>query len=263
MDSLDLANKSADVAGSIVGAGVGLAVAGPTGAIGGAAIGPLITNAFKDVAARLLSPRERIRLDNAIEYITAGIEENMLAHKIVRQDDFFVGDTNFSGNGTELLEGVLLKCKAEYQSKKVRLIANIFKNVAFDDTVSAEIAYHVLSLAEQLTYHELCLLSFFGRKGDFTNFQPYNYSLTDYQSTVLKNSPGAWERMQDLMSMYRQALIKDGSGSSHIMVDTLKPHSLELHRRGRTLFDLLDLAQIPKEDVMAIVKPLGEGLSNG
>jgi hypothetical protein len=258
MDSLDLANKSADVAGSVVGASVGLIVAGPPGAIGGAAIGPIITNTFKDIAARLLSPRERSRLDSAVSYISAGIEEGLAAGKRVRQDDFFVGDANFSGNGTELLEGVLLKCKAEYQSKKVRLIANIFKNATFNDNVSAEIVYHVLNLTEQLTYHELCLLSYLGRKNEFPGFQPYDHSLSDSQSSVLKDSPGAWERMQDLMSMYRQALVKDGSGNSHLLADTLKPHRMILHKRGEAVFDLLDLTQVFREDVLAIIQPLGQ-----
>jgi len=262
MDKSDLINKGADVTGSLAGAGVGLAVAGPPGALWGAIAGPVVTNVIKDVAKRALSSRERIRLDNAITYIEAGIVENINSGRVVRQDGFFEGDNNFSSNGAELLDGVLLKCRAQYQEKKVRLISNIFKNVAFDDSISPLIAHQILNLAEGLTYQNLCLLGYFARKAEFVDFSPYEASLSS--ARYMKPSPDwltkseTWEVFQDMMSLYRQSLIKDGSGSSHLMADTLKPSEMVLEIRGQAVVQLMELVQIPQEDILAVVGPIGQ-----
>lgn len=112
MNKLELGNKGAGIVGGVIGATVGL-VGGPAGSIAGGAVDSIVADVLKDFAERMLSSRERVRLDSATSYIADGIEQELTAGRIVRQDGFFEGDANFTNKGAELLEGVLLKCKAQ------------------------------------------------------------------------------------------------------------------------------------------------------
>jgi hypothetical protein len=159
MDKQQIGDKAINVLGAGVGAVAGMA-GGPGGIIAGSLLGAAFIETIRDVAKRMLSSKEQLRVDNASTYIAEGIIAKLNAGEIVRQDDFFQGKANFTSSGAELLEGVLLKCKEQYQERKLFFISNIFKNVAFDSSISAMAAYQALSLAEGLTYQKFCLLSF-------------------------------------------------------------------------------------------------------
>jgi outer membrane lipoprotein SlyB len=94
MDKLDTGNKVAGLLGGIVGAAVGM-LGGPVASIAGGAAGSVVADVLKDMAARTLSNRERIRFDNATLYVADSIIKSIKAGLIVRQDGFFEGDTNF------------------------------------------------------------------------------------------------------------------------------------------------------------------------
>jgi hypothetical protein len=254
MNKLDLSNKGAGVVGGIVGAVVGLP-GGPAASIGGAAVGSLVADALKDFAGRMLSGRERVRLDSATSYIADGIEQELAAGRVVRQDDFFEGDANFSSSGAELLEGVLLKCKAQYQEKKVRLIANIFKVVAFDAAISAQMAYQVLNYAESLTYQQLCIIAFYGRKEEFEDFQILNEIVHFYSSFLGQDS---WACVRDLFGFVEQGVLeaKDGAGVPGEYA-AINPGKLQLAIRGHTFFKLLGLNEVLPFDILQSMHPIG------
>ncbi|MBW3131023.1 hypothetical protein [Hymenobacter profundi] len=153
-EKLDMSDTAIDVTVGVFGAALGLL--GPNAALIGGGLGPILSATLKDFKMRVFSNREQQRLDSATVYVADSIIRDIQVGKIVRQDDFFQGENNFSSDGAELLEGVLLKCRAQYQERKVQLIANIFKNAAFAATISAQKAYQVLSMADGLTYQNLC-----------------------------------------------------------------------------------------------------------
>lgn len=243
---LDLSNKGAGALGGVVGAAIGM-LGGPAGSLAGAAAGSVIGDVLKDVASRQLSHREQVRLDNATVYIADGIVESLDAGRIVRQDGFFDGDTNFSSNGYELLEGVLLKCKAQYQEKKVKLLANLFKNVAFDAAIKANTAYQMLNLADGLTYFDLCVVSYYGRNQKpkiilpITRFGYYDNLGLDTLSAI-----------NDLFRMCQLGLLHQNNLSSPL---NQAPIDCIIDKRGEGLFTLLELEHLPESDVLEAMKP--------
>lgn len=253
MDKLELSNKGAGAIGGAVGAAVGL-VGGPVGSVAGAVLGSLVADTLKDVVSRMLSHRERIRVDNATVYISDGIKSNLAAGLSIRQDNFFEGDTNFSSNGTEILEGVLLKCKAQYQEKKVQLIANLFKNVAFNEAISPQAAYQLLNLADELTYFDLCIISYYGRIKELKHFNILPYMFHHFNEGTLGADNISAAR--DLLRLYQLGILRDADGSSFIEHTVIIPKSLCLDERGVTLFNSLELGQIDTGDVLVAMQPL-------
>lgn len=252
MSRLDISNKAAGIVGGIVGAVVGLP-GGPAASIGGAAVGSLVADALKDFAGRMLSGRERVRLDSATSYIADGIEQELAAGRVVRQDGFFEGDANFTSNGSELLEGVLLRCKAQYQDKKVRLIANIFRNVAFDATISAQAAYQMLNFADSLTYQQLCIIAFYGRKAERFELRLLKDRFHIYQADAI--GLDTWAAARDLLELYRQGILTsdDGGFIEHTVIN---PSNLSIAPRGKVAFKLLGLNEVPAADVVEAMQPL-------
>jgi len=54
---------------------------------------------------------------------------------------------------------VMLKARGAYQEKKLRLLGNLYANVAVDPSVSPSSANHLVELAGQLTYRQLVFLA--------------------------------------------------------------------------------------------------------
>ena len=198
-------------------------------------------------------------MESAAHHLAAGIQESLDAGYIQRQDEFFEGDDVFSSDGAQLLEGVLLKCRAQYQEKKVRIIANIFKSVAFNANISPSMAYQVLSLADELTYQKLCLLSYYGRRPEFAGFNIFNDPILWYPHVSFSNE--MLVVVQDLLEMHNQGIIKNDVltvDSSHIMAG-----GITLTARGQMAFDLLELRQINERDVLEAIQPLAYQTSWG
>jgi hypothetical protein len=163
----ELIELGADIAGSAAGGVLGFFAAGPGGAAVGAIAATALTkflNIISDVARRHLSKREKVRtgagllfaLEKITFYLKSGLE--------LRNDGFFDTDTTGRSKSDEILEGVLLKCRDEAEERKVRLLGNIYANVAFRPEISIAAANWLIQKADELTYRQLCMLSIIEQK---------------------------------------------------------------------------------------------------
>ena len=145
-----------EITGATIGATIG-ALGGPIGSIAGSALGIVITKGINEIAQRMLSDREHIRVGESSSYIVSGVKQKIEAGFIVRNDSFFDQSTISRSKADEIIEGVLLKCKSAYEEKKVPYISKIFENVAFS-RVNPELANQVINVSERLSFRQLCLL---------------------------------------------------------------------------------------------------------
>lgn len=148
---------------------IGFILGNSEGAAAGAALGSLLgsgVKAFTDLANRVMSEREQIRLAKSAYYTSIKIKENVAAARSLRQDGFF--DETEIGRSTadEIFEGVLLKCKNEHREKKLPFLCNIAANAPFVNTSSDQLHY-LIGVAETITYRQLCFVALVGRKDEF------------------------------------------------------------------------------------------------
>jgi hypothetical protein len=251
MDKRNWADKTAGVVGGGIGGAIGL-LGGPIGAILGGAAGSAITDTLKDVIKRTASNREKIRIDNASTYVISGLLERLNSGEIVRQDGFFAGDANFTSDGAELLDGILMKCKEQYQERKVHFISNIFKNIAFGITITARAAHQTLSLAEELTYQKLCLLAYYGNRENFSSFNIMRDPTLWYPHVEFSEEMEIC--LQDLLEMLNQGVLSNevmGTDSNSVMAGGMK-----LTAKGQRAFKLMELDQVAREDILDALQPL-------
>ncbi|WP_426669457.1 hypothetical protein ACPPVU_24985 [Mucilaginibacter sp. McL0603] len=112
----DFIGKGAEIAGGAVGGAIGL-IGGPVGAILGGALGAAFVVGIKEVINRQLSNRQEMRVAASTAYILTDVKEKLDRGYHVRTDSFFDA-TNGRSTAEELFEGILLKCKDQYQEKK-------------------------------------------------------------------------------------------------------------------------------------------------
>src|SRR5450759_2533720 len=95
-DDLTLTNRliqaGSDIVGTVSGAGLGLLIAGPPGALAGAGMAPVFSTLVSmgaEFAQRRLSPRELTRVGALIEFTSRRVRENVDAGREIRDDGFF------------------------------------------------------------------------------------------------------------------------------------------------------------------------------
>jgi hypothetical protein len=163
----ELISFGADITGAAAGGAIGFIVAGPVGAIGGAVAGSFLTKSLEivaDFAMRDLSRREKVKAgaglafayDKIVRYLDEG-------HK-PRDDGFFERSTGERSASDEILEGILFKCRNEFEEKKLKFIGNIYANTAFMPEVTIAGANWLLQKSSELTYRQLCMIAIIEQK---------------------------------------------------------------------------------------------------
>lgn len=237
----EIIDKGSEISGSLTGAAIGLAIAGPVGALGGAAIGPLVALAFKkaglELSEKLLSPREMVRVGATYVLAFNKITNEISKGKKVREDDFFTIQKDDRSKSETLLEGTLLKARNEYEEKKIKYYSNFIANLNFDESISFEKGNTLLRILEQLSYRQISILAYF--EGiDTINTERWEVSFKD------KSELGIYQDFySELMNLYSQKLLQQsGNGIS------MSASSLKISPFGKTMCALLETRDLDTED---------------
>lgn len=255
------------MAGAASGGVLGFLMGGPGGAAVGGVAGVAISKAsakvLSDVAHRSLSQREEVRIGAAATFAIQNIQIRLENGEHPRNDDFFQAQQHTSRtNAEEIFEGVLLKSKNEHEEKKVKIFGNIFANIAFTPDLKVGEANHILQIAENLTYRQMCLLSMFCRKDEIGDlelpeslhnmqsfetisiqqeiYQLYNFGLLGCRIPDSSNSSDSW-------------IASDSSNYQALLGwDDVKPNLMELSylaQRYYVIMGLDEISSIELEDV--------------
>ena len=246
-----LISMGSDITGAATGGGIGFLIGGPAGAAVGGPLGILIRRGLSDIANRVLSTREKIRVGATAWYAITKIEERRNSGDMLRDDGFFEAKGKERPGAEEIFEGVLLKAKNEHEEKKTKILGNIFANTAFNSAISVGQANHALRIAESLTYRQMCLLSL------ITVTEGIEFSDDDYGAR--KKIP--YETMSLLQEMYE---LYNGFGlitpkDSKVMLIRgwwgMSPKKFDLTPIGERYYQLMGIEEgIPDEDIKDIAR---------
>ena len=239
--------KGTEIAGGALGGAIGL-IDGRFGGVLGGGMAVAITIGIKEFFNRQLSNRQEIRIAASAVYVIDEIRKRIEQGDTIRNDSFFV-ENNGRSSAEELFEGVLLKCKDQYQEKKIFYISKIFEKAIFDDNISSETANQILSLVESFTYRKLCVISFFLRKNEFRTDilmqDPYSiYPNAKYsiELEILK---------QDILDLINLGIVVL---KNRLMLskNDVVPFQIELTNIGQLIASIMDLQLIPLTDLNLI-----------
>lgn len=255
-------STGSEMLGSVTGSVLGFVLSGPAGAAAGAGAGVAISKISKkvltDVANRSLSHREEIRIGAATILAVEEIQKKLDAGEQPRNDGFFEPHGNASrSDAEEIFEGVLLKSKNEHEEKKIELLANIFANIAFDSELSVGQANHILQIADNLTYRQMCILSLFQRKAEI---EEVTLKEDDYREKLEDSlSPETISILQEIYQLYNFGLLvcsMSNSNDDKAMVywGDVEPNRMELTALANRYYQIMGLDEISSVDLIDVAR---------
>jgi hypothetical protein len=108
-----------------------------------------------------LARLQESRLTEAIEQAARSVQALAVGGYTPRNDWFEPADDSVkaSFSGIELLEGTLIAAANEFERRKVKLVANLWAQLAYNPSVSFETCVFLLKTTNELSYQELVILA--------------------------------------------------------------------------------------------------------
>ena len=238
--------------GNTAGAVVGFLVGGPVGAAVGAAAGWAVSQGLEKVgqefSERVLGPREEARVGCVLVLAAQKILDRIESGEQVRSDGFFDSTTKARSGAEEVLESILLKSQREPQEKKLPYMANLFANIAFDSTISAEMAHQITKTAEDLTFRQLCILRLAAIKHEFDLRESGYRGQRSFATELL-------QILYECLGLYSHGYISFG-GTALLGLKDVKPASMTVQGLGASTYNLMRLRDIPRSEIVPIALQL-------
>jgi hypothetical protein len=242
----------AEVVGGAVGALQADAVGGLAGALLGSVLGPAVSVVCGDIFNRVLTRKERTRMGAVLIAAHQRFQHN-LQQGLLQVE---ANDVN-SGDGRELLEGVLSKARYAYREKKLRLLGNVYGNYPFVKEMPVDDAHQLLGLLEALSYRQITILAMIGR-GEVADLKS-----SDYRDGSRQTKMGTIAVLQEIYDLAQCALVICQARGADVY-DFLTgwhdviPSNLRLAPLGKALELIAGLAEIAPDEY-ADVRRLLEG----
>lgn len=125
----------------------------------GTLIGPVVATLSEDFIHREMSKSENTRLRFVGENVVSKVQARLDAgDQPRRDDDFYINDDYGQSSASKLLEEILLKCKQEFEAKKLISYSNFWANICFENGISYEVANSLIAQFSSLSYQQVKLL---------------------------------------------------------------------------------------------------------
>lgn len=238
-----LLQAGAEILGAGIGGAVGL-LGGPMGAIGGGVFGVVVSKSLVEFSDRFLSHRERARVGAAASITILNMQNRIDNGHQLRQDNFFEANQLNRSKAEELFEGTLIKCKDEYEEKKIQYITRIYENVAFDSNIKPEHANQVLNSVQQLSFRQLAILAYVGQNQN----NSFSVRDTDYRDSTVTVDANLQFVLQDFVLLTNQGLIFRADDTAVLDYSDIIPGGMALSLVGNEYFRLLNLSTMPNSE---------------
>ncbi len=264
-----LVDAGSKITGSAVGAGIGFLLGGPIGAaMGGGSAYMLqrgIIEVGTDIAERLLSEREKIRIGGVTIYAVDKILKKLAAGEMLRDDGFF--ESLSTGHpacaeipiierppANEVFEGILLAVQREHEENKLPFVGNLLANIFFDSIIDKAQANLLIKFAQRFSFRQMCILSLYADQDKIIEMKrrcinnPQEYSIAKRESLLSEAVElGLLFRGRDL-SFDSMPGIPVSS-----LYDLWHSENVQVAGVGRDLYRLMELERIDDGELVAIV----------
>lgn len=254
---LEISKPIAGLFSSAIGGGIAGSSGGMPGAVIGA-VGGAVAYYLADVSNRGLSRIQENRALTVLNIASRKIEEKLTAGETPRKDDFFVGhDDNYcdpnSSKAAETFESILMIAKDTYEKQKIKYIGNLYASFCFESMLLPSQMSTILSLAERLSYNDLCYLYIFRNKSLFT-MPKLDPAVHEFSSLVVKTG------IVELMKLGLIASVD--SKPAPLYFANLDVSNLQVQGLGFALYECMGLEEMSVLDAYEVVEPLGIKLSD-
>ncbi|MEG0855154.1 MAG: hypothetical protein RSG52_01620 [Terrisporobacter sp.] len=207
-----------------------------------------ITNEIDDsVYTAKESKKILISLFYALEIIRENIEKN----GIVRQNEFFEEEKNQDSIAKELLEGMIISAKNEYEENKLRYYGYLLGNIFFQNDLYKDESNRLIRIIRTLSYCQIRLINMYVisqtiqvpilKREDYIKCGIHDYKLLGI--------------LQDTLDMIQKGIL-NGSGKLVLDVVQINPSKIKVQGCGTLLYNLMCLNKMPYDELEDLLEIL-------
>ncbi len=244
----------AEMAGGAAGAALGLITLNPALTVILGAAGAGIGKGLVDVVDKQLSTREKSRTAVAAAESIVSIHEGIQQGMIIREDGFFDSNEVNRSSCEEIFEGMLLSAKNEHEEKKIKYIANIFSNTLFNSITIGE-ANHILKIATDLTYRQICVLSLVEQKKKIPQISLGKVLAREEIGLEESITNESIFLREEIMELYHKGLIYvELNDRPFVLLSCfdIVPDNIMFTPLGSLCYSIMGLGNIPDQDLIEI-----------
>jgi len=254
------------IAGSAAAAAIEFLAGSPQMAAIGAVFGSAITWSLTEIGSTILAQREQARIGATAAFAIEKITNMKKLGLEPRKDGFFDKDHTGRSNAEEIFEGVLLKAKNMHEERKAKILGNIFANVAFHTELSLGEANHLVQIAEDLTYRQMCILALIKKKDELSGIRLKQDSYDEAfvfeadDGIHIDFSSKTRSVLQQTYELFNRGLIICTSAKPDITAlmtaSDIIPSELLLTIMGIKYYEIMELDDIDEKDVREVAQYL-------
>jgi hypothetical protein len=232
-----------------IGAGVG-ALFGTNVDPGTAAVAAMagtgIAAVGADLARRLLSPRQEVRVGEVFVQAGAALKAKEVMGEHIRGDGFFADGERSAGH--EFAEGVMLAAMDSFEEKKIPYLANLLANVAVSPNIDAHTANFMLLSAGKISWLQFCLLGIIARAEEYPLPDTPFLQAQDWDRHTARTT---LQRMADMTGPDQLLHFKTvkREGGIGLQLWDLNMNGIEIGSFGGLIINAMDLHTIPRDDL--------------
>lgn len=240
-------NLASKVTGGVAGAAFGLMIAGPAGAIAGAALAPFLEHQLTAIAGefitRGLGDRQKTRAGAGAILLTSAIQMHLDAGASLRGDDFTERDEAGRSPMEELAEQAILAMVNSVEERRLPYLAKLYASIYFDETIPRSSIATLVSVAGALNFRTMCILNIIGRRVVYTGKERQNGQLEDWPVTDHMVAKEVFGLIGE--SVVVTKLDEDDHNLAVLEYLDIEPGRLQLGAIGRLMYDKMELASMP------------------
>lgn len=234
--------------GNVAGAGLGLAIAGPPGAILGASLSPFLEHYLSrltgEFVKRQMGQRQIDRAAAGILLLERAIKARLEKGAPLRGEDFITPDESGRSAADELGEQAVFSIINSIEERRIPYLANFYTSLYFDTEIERLSIPALVKISDGITYRAMCIISVVGSGKLYTgksreHGEAMPWPIDDHFIA---------KAIFDLQGIIVQ---RDGSnqeGTVMLGYDDVDPAIMELSLLGRQIFEKMGLAEMPLSD---------------
>ena len=206
-----------------------------------------------------LGARAQERISATVLFAQDEINRRLKAGDQPRSD--LVSGKNDSAR--ELLEGIIIKARDAYESRKCKHLGHLLASCLFNETEDLSQAFFFLSIAERLAYHQYIIL----RVYDLKDIDPKQVHLSD-ETFGADPPPERTQIILQLLELIQLGFLDEGGGETpaagsmasrwdQSSITFSNPAGCRISGIGRTFAAALGLHLVPEEFIESMVMRLG------
>lgn len=208
---------------------------------------------IEEIDENKYTSREIKRILKTLYYSLEIIKENINKNNPIRKDGFAIQGGNNQSLAEEIINGIIIISKDEYEERKLKYYGYLFGNLIFKEDLNIDECNRLIKISKQLSYCQIKLINMYviSQTIQVPILQREDYTkvgIGDYKLLGL---------LQDTLDMIQKSIL-NGSGKLVLDMVQINPSKIKVQGVGTLLYNNMSLNKMPYDELEDILDLLSK-----